>query len=289
MKTSTAAIHSVALFSFAACLGLPRVFAAEAAAQPVHSCTEMERFLLTAHSGVFKPVAAGVTGTHKMTLDDVNMRHDAHLQTIDERKTEFQGANGTSELNFWDSYKYNSAAYELAKLLNLNMVPPYVERSLLGNRGSVSWWIDNAMMESDRHKKSVAIPDIDDWNRQMYLVRVFHELVYDTDPNLTNLLITKDWQLWIIDLTRAFRLSDKLREEKNLVQCDRRLLARLREIDRDMLKEKLGAWLTNSEIKALDARRAKIVRFFDNQVKSKGESAVLFDTPRTAQPCGTGL
>ena len=169
------------------------------------------------------------------------------------------------------------------------MVPPYVERSLMGSRGSVSWWIDNAMMESDRYKKSVAIPDLESWNRQMYLVRVFHELVYDTDPNLTNLLITKDWQLWIIDLTRAFRLSDKLRDQKNLVQCDRRLLARLREIDRDMLKEKLGAWLTNSEIKALDSRRAKIVHFFDTQVKAKGETTVLFDTPRTAQPCGTGL
>jgi hypothetical protein len=281
MKTSTAATHSVALFSLAACLGL--------AAQPVHSCSEMEHFLLTAHSSTFRPVAAGVTGTQKMTLDDGTMRHDAHLQTIDERKTEFQGANGSAELNFRDSYKYNIAAYELAKLLNLNMVPPYVERSLMGNRGSVSWWVDNAMMESDRYKKHVAIPDNENWNNQMYLVRIFHELVYDTDPNLTNILITKDWQLWVIDLTRGFRLSEKLRDPKNLVQCDRRLLARLREIDRDMLKEKLGPWLTNSEIKALDARRVKIVHFFDTEIKAKGASAVLFDSPRTAQPCGTGL
>jgi hypothetical protein len=279
MKMSTAALHSVALLSFAAC----------AVAQPVHSCSEMEHFLSTAHTGMLKTVSTGVTGTRKMTLDDGTMRHDAHLQTIDERKNAFQGTNGNVELNFRDSYKYNIAAYELAKMLNLNMVPPYVERTIAGSRGSLSWWIDNAMMESDRYKKNIGIPDLESWNQQMYVVRVFHELVYDTDPNLTNLLITKDWQLWIIDLTRGFRLSENLRDPKNLVQCDRRLLARLRAIDRDMLKEKLGAWLTNAEIKALDARRVKIVRFFDAQVKAKGEGAVLFNTPRTDQPCGMGL
>ena len=56
----------------------------------------------------------------------------------------------------------------------------------------------------------------------------------------------------------AFRLHENLREPKNLVQCDRRLLARLRQIDQKMLKEKLSPWLTKGEIHALDARRAKI-------------------------------
>src|SRR5207253_4946335 len=126
-----------------------------------------------------------------------------------------------------DSYKYNIAAYELAKILGLNMVPPYIERSIGGSRGSLSWWIDNAMMESERYKKNIPIPDTDGWNQQMYAVRVFHELIYDMDPNLTNLLITKDWQLWIIDSTRAFRLNESIKQPKNLVQCDRRLLARM--------------------------------------------------------------
>lgn len=275
-------------FTLTASLALPGILTA-AESSAVHSCSEMENFLATAHAGGFRTVSAGVTGTRRVTLDDGTMRHDAHLQTIDESKTHFEGANGTTELNFKDSYKYNIAAYELAKLLGLNMVPPYIERSMGGSRGSLSWWVDNTMMESERYKKNIAIPDSESWNRQMYAVRVFHELVYDTDPNLTNLLITKDWQLWIIDLTRAFRLSEKLRDPKNLVQCDRRLLARLRQIDQKTLKEKLGRWLTNSEIHALDVRRAKIVRFFDDAVKAKGEAAVLYDFPRTDQPCGMGL
>ena len=277
---------------FAATLALPCFAVAADVSSVQHpslSCPEMENFLLTAHPGTTRSLSVGVTNSNRVTLDADGIRHDAHVQTINETKTRFQGANGTTELNFRDSYKYNIAAYELAKLLGLNMVPPYVERKIKGDPGSVSWWVDDTMMESERYKKNIPIPDSDRWNEQMYAVRVFHELVYDTDPNLTNLLITKDWQLWIIDLSRAFRPNQNLRDPKNLVKCDRRLLTRMREIDEDMLKEKLGRVLTKTEIHALNVRRGKIVAFFDNEVKSKGELNVLYDFPRTAQVCGTGL
>jgi len=155
--------------------------------------------------------------------------------------------------------------------------------------GSLSWWVDNTMMEYDRYRQKITAPDVDSWNKQMYAVRVWHELTYDTDPNLTNLLITQDWQLWIIDFTRAFRLNKNLRDPKDLVQCDRRLLAKLRTLDKDVLKDKLSRWLTKSEIEALAARAAKIVDFFDKETAAKREGAVLYDFPRSQQACGTGL
>lgn len=254
-----------------------------------YSCTDMESFLLHAQPGTMKSLSTGVTNTHRVTMSNGTIQHDAHVQTVNEAKTTFEGGNGTMELNFRDSYKYNIAAYRLAKLLGLNMVPPYVERRVTNTTGSVSWWINNTMMESERYKKNIHIPDSDRWNEQMYAVRVFHELVYDTDPNLTNLLITKDWQLWIIDLTRAFRTNQTLRDAKNLVKCDRRLLERMRQIDGKVLKQTLSDVLSKTEIRALDARRAKIVEFFDNEIQHKGEAAVLYDFPRTAQACGTGL
>ncbi len=259
------------------------------AAPSALSCSQMEEFLLRARPGTLREVAAGTTNSHRVSMEDGTVRHDAHIQTINEYKARFEGASGNIELNFRDSYKYNVAAYELAKMLGLNMLPPYVERKLTAGPGSVSWWVNDSMMEVQRLKKNIAIPDNDRWNEQMYAVRVFHELVYDTDPNLTNLLITKDWQLWMIDLTRAFRMHTNLRNPENLVRCDRRLLARLRAIDEDQLTQKLNRWLTKSEIHALNARRAKIVSFFDKETKSKGEEAVLYDFPRTAQACGTGL
>ena len=113
-------------------------------------------------------------------------------------------------------------------------------------------------------------------------------LIYDTDPNLTNLLITKDWQLWIIDFTRAFRLYKELREPRNLVQCDRKLLAKLRSLDRNMLKEKLSRWLTNAEIDGIVIRAGIIAGFFDKKT-ARGEDSVLYDFPRSQQACGAGL
>ncbi len=145
------------------------------------------------------------------------------------------------------------------------------------------------MMELDRKHRKLDAPDTEAWNKQMYAVRVWHELIYDTDPNLTNLLVTKDWQLWIIDFTRAFRLFKDLRDPKNLVQCDRKLLAKLRTLDASILREKLSPWLTKSEINGLVARADKIVSFFDKEAAARGEGAVLYDFPRSQQACGVGL
>ena len=93
----------------------------------------------------------------------------------------------------------------------------------------------------------------------------------------------------MIDFPRAFRLRKDLREPKNLVQCDRRLLAKLRTLDKGVLNEKLFRRLKKSEIDALAARAGRIVEFFDKEVASKGEGAVLYDFPRTQEACGAGL
>jgi len=104
-------------------------------------------------------------------------------------------------------------------------------------------------------------------------------LIYNSDRNLGNLVIDKQWRLWMIDHTRAFRLQTKLPNEKNLVMCDRKLLASMRKLDQETLDEQLQPFLTKSEIKALLARRDLIVKFFDNAVKEKGEGAILYDLP----------
>ncbi|HVP46674.1 MAG TPA: hypothetical protein VMT32_08825 [Bryobacteraceae bacterium] len=252
------------------------------------TCGEMEEFLRLGKIGVQKNIPKGVTLPRRATLEYKGMTHDAAIQTIEVSKSSYQTDRGT-ELNFRDSWKFNVAGYELAKILELNMVPPYVERSVGGNAASISWWVDDAMMELNRKQRQIATPDVESWNKQMYAVRVWHQLIYDTDPNLTNLLITKDWQLWIIDFTRAFRLYKDLRDPKDLVQCDRRLLAKLRTLDKEVLREKLSRWLTKSESDALVARAGRIVAFFDKEVASKGEGAVLYDFPRSQQACGAGL
>jgi hypothetical protein len=113
----------------------------------------------------------------------------------------------------------------------------------------------------------------------MYVVRVFDQLLFNTDRNLQNLLITPDWKLWMIDHTRCFRLRTDLAAPKNLVRCDRKLLARMRELTKESLKTELGDLLRGNEIDGLLARRDKIVAFFDAKIARDGEDRVLFDLP----------
>jgi hypothetical protein len=252
----------------------------KASAPPRLSRAEMEQFLLTARVVQQRELSMGITNSHRAILDDGQRKHDAHIQTVDISKTSFQTIRGT-ELNFRDSYKFNMAAYELDKLLELNMVPVSVERKVGGNMAAVTWWVDDALMtELDRKKKKMEPPDLSTWNPQMYVCRVFDQLIYNTDRNLGNLVITKDWKIWMIDHTRAFRIMTSLGEAKNLVQCDRTLLTKMRELTKDDLMKRLGLYLRSPEIEGLLARRDKIVKFFDEQIAKKGEAKVLFDLDR---------
>jgi hypothetical protein len=266
-----------ALLTFAA-----SVFASRAAAQeaevPRMKAEEIEAFLREAKVLSVKTLNVGVTGTQRLTLGSGVIVHDAHVQSIDESKPKFETAMGT-ELNFRDSYKFNVAAYRLDRMLSLNMTPPSIERRWAGKSTAFTWWIPDAMMEGERKKKHLEPPDQNSFNNQMYVVRVFDQLLFNTDRNLQNLLITPDWKLWMIDHTRCFRLRKDLAAPKNLVKCDRTMLAKMRELTKENLTKEVGDLLRGNEIDGILARRDKIVAFFDDRIAKLGEERVLFDLP----------
>jgi len=238
---------------------------------------QKKNFLLTAKVIQSKQTKKGITHPWRLTLSDGTLTHDAAFQTIDEHKSVMQFGDGRSELNFKDSYHFNIAAYELAKLIGLgDMMPVTVERKWQGNAGALAWWIPWKWDEAMRLKEKIQPPDVDAWNQQMYRKRVFAQLVYDTDPNLTNLLITEDWKIWMIDFTRAFRLQRDLRNTEDLVMCDRQLLDKLRKLNADEVREKTAPHLTKGETQAVMARRDKIVACFEKLVAQKGEAQVLY-------------
>jgi hypothetical protein len=238
---------------------------------------QIKEFLLTAKIVNAKESGKGVTHPLRLTLSDGKITHEASFQGIDEHKSTVQLASGRTEMNFVDSYKYNIAAYTLAELLGIDdMLPVYVERKYKGDPGSLSWWLPVKMDEADRVKQKIPVPDTDAWNNQMYRVRVFDQLVYDTDDNLTNVLIGEDWKIWRIDFTRAFRTNKDLRTPGNLVRCDRHLLEKLKALDGDQLAARTKHYLTKDEVKAVMARRDKIVARFQQLVSEKGEADVLY-------------
>ena len=242
------------------------------------SPAEVEDFLKSASMGPRKALSTGINATERTTLTKGDVKHDAHISTVDIYKAEFR-TDREVQLNFKDTYKFNIAAYRLNRILGMNMMPVTIERKVAGKSASVAWWVDNAMMEGERIKKKTEPPDQERWNKQMYMARMFDELIYDTDPNLGNFLIDPNWKLWMVDKTRAFRISNDLRNVKNLAKCERTVYGALKKLDEATLKEQMKGLLNSSEIKGLLARRDKIVKFFENEIKTKGENEVLFDMP----------
>jgi hypothetical protein len=238
---------------------------------------QKEEFLLKAKVIANKQSGKGITHPYKLTLSDGTITHDASFQPVDEHVFKKEFADGTTEYNFVDSYVYNIAGYRLAQMVGMDdMVPPYVERRWNGMTGSLSWWIPWKWDGAIKQQQGLRAPDVDAWNKQMYKVRVFDQLIYDTDPNLTNVLITEDWKIWRIDFTRAFRHYNTLLDPRDLVMCDRQLLAKLKELNFDQVYARTQPYLNKTEVKTMLARRDKIVAHFEKLVAQKGEGAVLY-------------
>lgn len=241
---------------------------------PSLSKDQIKQFLLTAKIVSSHSSKKGVTNTERLTLSDGTLTHDASFPAVDEHNALKQFADGRTEIGFVDSYKYNIAAYALAEVIGLDaMMPVYVERKWEGKKGTLSWWLPVNMHEVERLKQKINPADNNEWNKQRYKIRVLDELLYDTDANLTNVLIAADWQIWRIDFTRAFRSYHQLKDQKDLERCDRQLLQRLEKLGDNELAEKTKAYLTKDEITAVMARRDLIVAFF---LAENGEQQVLY-------------
>jgi hypothetical protein len=241
------------------------------------SLAEREQFLSKARVTRTRGVSTGITGTIRATLSDGTITHDASIQTIDEYKQRFEGTRGT-EFNFTDTWRYNVAAYRLDRLLELGMIPPSVERSYNGKPGSFTWWVDDVLMdEGARLKKKIEAPDAKRWNEQMWHVRLFDQLIYNVDRNLGNLVIDKDWTIWMIDHTRAFRLFGSPKTPGNISLVDRRVIERLKALDRPTLDEAIKHYLTQPEMKALLERRDALVALIEKR-------NAIFDWTRPPRP-----
>lgn len=237
---------------------------------------QQEKFLKTAKIIKAKDSKKGITGTVRVTMTDGAITHDASVQRIDDHQAVFHGESGSTELNFKDTYVFNIAGWRLAELLGIaDMVPPSVERSYQGAKGSFTWWIDDVQMDEEtRLGKKIAPPDQERFNREVQVMHIYDQLMYNTDSNATNLIMDQQWRLWFIDHTRAFRMQKTLLDPKMITSCDRNLLAKMKALDMPTLKKTMGEYLTKDEIQGLLARRDLIVKMID----AKGESA-LYDRP----------
>jgi hypothetical protein len=155
---------------------------------------------------------------------------------------------------FRESYKAEIAAYELDKLLRLDMVPPSVERQLEGRRGAAQLWVEDVTNLTG--EASPGAPDQADWANQVIRMRMFDDLIGNRDRNRGNMLRDAAGNLILLDHSRAFgKGTDFLHKRRRI---DEDLWVEVEALTPGKLEAALGAWLDRSEIKAVLDRRDKM-------------------------------
>ena len=235
----------------------------------------LEEFLSRAKITGLKDIGVGVTLPQKATLELDGTKQYGVFKTIDDYAKVKQLDRGV-ELEFQDSWKTEIAAYELDKLLGLGMVPATVERSYGGKKGSLQFWIDTKMSEAERVQKKMQPPSKFDWEEQVARIRLFDNLIYNTDRHLNNLLITEDWKIRLIDHSRTFRPFDQVKDPKQLTRFSRALLEKIEGLNETVLKEHLGNYLSPYQIRGLLKRRDAILAISKKLIAEKGAGAVLY-------------
>lgn len=227
------------------------------------SDAEVERFLREGKVVETKEIGAGITRPLRVVLELDGKRRRAAFKAVEIHRpglTHFEGA--PPESNFTDSFRYERAAYRLDRHLGLGMVPVTVIRRLEGKEGALVDWVENAIDEEERRKRNLQPLDPERFEGQRGLMHVFDALLFNVDRNLGNQLITpEDWRLHLIDHTRAFRQQQGLPPKLDAVRMrlPDAMVERLRTLDAERLETLTEGLLTRARMKALLARRDRIL------------------------------
>jgi hypothetical protein len=170
---------------------------------------------------------------------------------------------------YWESYKSEIAAYELDKLLEMGMVPPSVEKKWKGDTAAAILWLSPIHSWKEMEPK----PKPAKWVRQVSRMKMFDNFICNKDRNAGNLLVDDDWNLYLIDHSRAF-LTDKDMAVK-MQSVDREFWERIQALDEEKLTASLSKWVDKPNIRAMIARRARMKVEIDKLVAANGEANVF--------------
>jgi hypothetical protein len=174
---------------------------------------------------------------------------------------------------FWEAHQSEIAAYELDRLLGLDMVPPTVERRVGDDLASVQLWVEGCRMIKDVDQK--ACPNPNEWAKQVWRQRLFDNLIANIDDNAGNILVDSEWNLVLVDHSRAFG-SDKMPFEKEMTRIDRQTFARLKALDEAGVMKTVRPWvLDDGTARAILKRRDKIVAQLERLARERGEAVVF--------------
>ncbi|MEE8147035.1 MAG: hypothetical protein V3T24_05480, partial [Longimicrobiales bacterium] len=146
-----------------------------------------------------------------------------------------------------------------------------VDRTVEGAQASVQLWVTGRMLSELESQRS---PNPRKWAKDVYRQRAFDAVIGNIDRNSGNILVDEDWNMILIDHSRAFS-ADRMPFEKKITRLDRKFFAALKALDEETVRKRLGPWLFETSIRDLLKRRDKIVSKLEKLAKEKGSLAVF--------------
>ncbi len=215
-------------------------------------------WLATAEIVGSEELPTGITEPRRITLrkDGIELRAVAK-----QLSTDFGAGHSTKSLNEGDRFEYDIAAYALVRLLGLDMIPVTVARKVGGRTSAVQFWVEGSINARQMIEAKLAPEGWCPVEPQYNLMNVFDVLVHNTDRTQENLLLTRDWNVVLIDHSRAFTLKQdppRLLYQKPL-ELPPAFAARLAALDRASLERALGPWLHRRQLDALLKRRDRLL------------------------------
>jgi hypothetical protein len=148
------------------------------------------------------------------------------------------------------------------------MVPPAVEKRWKGERGAAVLWVQPVRPWKEVEHQ----PKPPKWNREAVRMKMFDNLIGNIDRNAGNLLVDDQWNLFLIDHSRAFVSDSRLRAE--MLRIDREIWERMAALDEVTLTQALGQWVDRGAIKAMLKRRDAMKTAIDMLLKNGTEALV---------------
>lgn len=250
---------------------------------PFKKIDEILDFLRTADIKKITRIPTGVTKPDQLLLERDGITANGIFSYLHESERNVRLDSGFYVRDFRDSYLNQVAAFEVSRLLGFTNVSPTVLREVKGKKGSVGLWIENTINELDMSSKGLTPPEekIPRINRIKDNMRVFDNLINNIDRNRSNILYDNNWQLWLIDHTRAFGQEKRLLKPKEIRRCSVSLWEKLQALDEDLLTKAVGPYIGDRRVAAVMARRDKIVSHLQKRMTSEGRDAVLFHMPES--------
>jgi hypothetical protein len=224
---------------------------------------EYERYLHEAPVARIESVPVGVTRPKRAFFEPGGLARAAIVKPLP------MGQRS----GFWEAYKSEVAAYELDRMLGLDMVPVTVERRVGGDLASVQLWVEDSKLLKEIDQTLCPRPM--EWAKQVCRQRVFDNLVANIDRNAGNMLVDGEWNIILIDHSRAFA-ADRMPFEKEMTRIDRELFERMKALDQAGLMQRIRPWvLGDGPVKGILKRRDKIVAHFEKLARERGEASVF--------------